>query len=724
MNLKAWLWKSRLRTRFWKRVRRPVIVWKRVDTSKRDVFTAAALAAGVMLGASAKADTPFTSYAFPATGTSTTRTMPDRLIDIRSIKEFGAVGGGIADDGPAIRTAIATLYVSPFWLYFPGDNYKVIGQIDFSGGSGKGRISGAGRGATFIFGTNDSGFIFSLPNEQAGVQEISDMTITNGSSVLGTGAVRWLDTDTNSTFRNVFFNGQIGLDIAWNSFGVNVFSCKASPTTPNQIGTAGIVSNGCNLIGYRASNYDVAFMGMGNNGHALVGNSAEVCAIGFLLGMYQGWAGACTVSGNILTVGGEISPKITVNSTQPSFVRFANVYGNGITGQVWGDPLSGPTIIGDGNPIPISSYTYNSGTGLVTLTMVSAATFANGQSITVSDLNIAGLNGTRTAISVTGGGFTVTFTGPTGQAGSPSGGGSLVDNGLTGIGGAGTYRLSNSFTISTPQPIFTRIGFLLKAAKLDSVETEGCYHGIYINSMQGCEINGGSLGGVVGEAARPGAQNGLTAHSHLYISGMTGSTIKNVIVGNGTYKSAIYFDSAGHTADCEIKTSQASATANAVSDSAATIVGTAMHINSTVSGDPGAWGIGMTVTGIGVSANTIITDITDATHFVVSPSQNVSATTLTALGGLAWIFPTTSSSAAGLSVTNCNNQTAYILTFSQLPGQVGVDADVILKEGLVFSISDGQKSGGGTALFADIVAGGSTGRYSVRYNGTNWIRTG
>lgn len=579
-----------------------------------------------------------------AAGATTKRTLAQRCGDVIDPIEFGCDPTGVADSTNAIRAVVAAVYATKKNAEFPAGNFKVTDTIDMSGGTGAGRISGAGLGATNIFGTVNNGFIVSLPNEQAGVQEISDMTITNGSTVLGTGAVRWLDTSTNSTFRNVFFNGQIGLDIAWNSFGVNILSCKAGPTTANQIGTVGIVSNGCNLIGYRAAGYDTAFMAMGNNGHALIGNSAEVCAIGFLLGMFQGWASACTISGNILTVGGTISPAITVNSTQPSFTRFAKLFGDGITGQVWGDPQSGPFIVDDHS----------------------------------------------------------------------------TDGTLTGTGGAGTYRISASFSISTPQVMFTRSGFLLKAATLANVETEGCIHGVYVNSIQACKIDGGSLGGVVGEAPKPGGGIGLTAHSHLYISGMTGSTIENIAVGNGTYKSAIYIDSAGHTADCVIQTCEAAPTANAVSDSAATISGTTMTINSTVSG---SWAIGMTVAGIGVSANTTITDFTDATHFVVSVNQNVSATTLTGLGGTAWTLPTTSSSAAGLRLNNSNNP-AFVLTFSQLPGQVGVDADVILKEGLTFDISDGQKSGGGTAAFADIVAGGSAGHYLVRYNGTNWIRIG
>ena len=48
----------------------------------------------------------------------------------------------------------------------------------------------------------------------------------------------------------------------------------------------------------------------------------------------------------------------------------------------------------------------------------------------------------------------------------------------------------------------------------------------------------------------------------------------------------------------------------------------------------------------------------------------------------------------------------------------------VAKEGNEFNIVDGQKSGGGAATFGDIVQGGGSGQYKVRYNGSNWIRIG
>jgi len=62
------------------------------------------------------------------------------------------------------------------------------------------------------------------------------------------------------------------------------------------------------------------------------------------------------------------------------------------------------------------------------------------------------------------------------------------------------------------------------------------------------------------------------------------------------------------------------------------------------------------------------------------------------------------------------------MVFTDLPGQMGVFQPLV--ECQEYNISDGQKSGGGTAAFDDTVVGGGSGKYKVRYNGTNWKRIG
>jgi len=90
----------------------------------------------------------------------------------------------------------------------------------------------------------------------------------------------------------------------------------------------------------------------------------------------------------------------------------------------------------------------------------------------------------------------------------------------------------------------------------------------------------------------------------------------------------------------------------------------------------------------------------------------------------AWYF----AQVGGTVVTNNSTASATpnpfgALLFADLPGQSGVPQAGPI-EGQEYGIVDGQKSGGGSAAFADIVAGGSNGHYKVRYDGSNWRRVG
>ena len=99
-----------------------------------------------------------TKLAFiPAGAGAVTRTVDSKLKDVVSVKDFGAVGNGVADDRPAIQAAIDSLVASGGTVYVPDGTYR----IGTSGGTYGGRpygillkskvsLVGASVGATII----------------------------------------------------------------------------------------------------------------------------------------------------------------------------------------------------------------------------------------------------------------------------------------------------------------------------------------------------------------------------------------------------------------------------------------------------------------------------------------------------------------------------------------------------------------------------------------------
>ena len=98
-------------------------------------------------------------------------------------------------------------------------------------------------------------------------------------------------------------------------------------------------------------------------------------------------------------------------------------------------------------PRAISSYTYNSTTGEVDLTMSGSVNFNAAIPITVQGLNINGLNIPTLATFASG--TSVKYTAPTGLSGVASGGGSLIVGGIFAVGQTVNINGSNSFVVNS-----------------------------------------------------------------------------------------------------------------------------------------------------------------------------------------------------------------------------------------------------------------------------------
>lgn len=74
-----------------------------------------------------------------STGSTTPRTLANRFADRLNVKDFGAVGDGVANDAPAIRSAFASALSTGKAIYFPSGEYRCA-SFTTGATSGSGRI--------------------------------------------------------------------------------------------------------------------------------------------------------------------------------------------------------------------------------------------------------------------------------------------------------------------------------------------------------------------------------------------------------------------------------------------------------------------------------------------------------------------------------------------------------------------------------------------------------
>ncbi len=115
---------------------------------------------------------------FSAIALGSGRTVQDKLRDSVSVKDFGAVGNGVADDTAAIQSAINTVLTpTGGGLYFPKGTYKITAKlvIPFSTGW---RIFGESREGTRIKQFSSNTRIFSFETENTWGWEIAELALS------------------------------------------------------------------------------------------------------------------------------------------------------------------------------------------------------------------------------------------------------------------------------------------------------------------------------------------------------------------------------------------------------------------------------------------------------------------------------------------------------------------------------------------------------------------
>jgi hypothetical protein len=263
-------------------------------------FTKRALSAKLGFGAlalmaeRASADTPLTSFAFPATGTPTPRTMPDRLAEITNVKDYGALGDGTTDDTVAIQAALNAAYGSPSSpnggtepgyyrnrpVFFPAGKYIISSPLRLRSVHGA-HIFGAGRFTTTIRNAAANGSVFVTNGCQYSKFEGLNLW-SNGTGVCFD--LDWDGTGTAAlqsvTFAEMFFSaGAYGLRIGESQAQgseILILNCYFNAQTVAGIATKNLNAVTSVIVGGNISQCEKAIWVRG-------GSTPIICGVGFQL---------------------------------------------------------------------------------------------------------------------------------------------------------------------------------------------------------------------------------------------------------------------------------------------------------------------------------------------------------------------------------------------------------------------------------------------------------
>jgi parallel beta-helix repeat protein len=145
-----------------------------------------------------------------ATGSTTARSLANRFADTINVKDFGAVGDGIADDTAAIQAAVNSLGVNGGKIEFNGEETYLLGVVSIT------------KNNTFLNGNfskvkpalNANCFEFYNPSNQLQNIKIENFVFESSSIRSGGSCIKLLNTK-DSTIKNCKFNNQCnGIEIA------------------------------------------------------------------------------------------------------------------------------------------------------------------------------------------------------------------------------------------------------------------------------------------------------------------------------------------------------------------------------------------------------------------------------------------------------------------------------------------------------------------------------
>jgi hypothetical protein len=316
------------------------------EFTKRELISKQALGAGLGVGAlalleqtqSVLAQTAFTTYAFPATGAPTARTMPDRLAEIKNVRDFGAVGNGTNDDTGAIQAAInAAIAQGGGTVFVPAvaypNYYLITAPLTFTTSLTNPvtrLVTLRGEKGVDIHGSNIwgnfAGYLIDNPDTGGATNlgAIIGLNLKNPNAQGG--CIRLGGQVTGEIAECGISAGLVGLFLATNSYNIFVRNCNIVGN--NQIGT-GLFATQSTIQNCSLTGWNVALQAW-NCGLQVLGNRFEVNNTGMVLGMDNTGA-ANQISGVFISGNSTERNNIGINIVSAAG---CTIVGNTITGTV------------------------------------------------------------------------------------------------------------------------------------------------------------------------------------------------------------------------------------------------------------------------------------------------------------------------------------------------------------------------------------------------------
>jgi Pectate lyase superfamily protein len=212
---------------------------------------------------------------------NTSRTHSARLSDVKNVKDFGAVGDGVADDTAAIQAAVDwTSAAHRGVIFFPPGTYKITAPITFNYDGGLSIIfQGSGNLSTLT--GNFAGAILSrtTTNTTGGVRVIRDLNISNNHAA-GYGIK--LYGSVGASIENCMIGAWRGICLGHDSMDTTIKSVLL---------TSGLGADSVGIVATNATtiiNADITLFEQGvrhgNLGLNIIGGRFEVNTIGIMLG--------------------------------------------------------------------------------------------------------------------------------------------------------------------------------------------------------------------------------------------------------------------------------------------------------------------------------------------------------------------------------------------------------------------------------------------------------